>query len=74
MVLDVATREVLALASYPGYDPNKYYQLIGALSRDVRSFPLHFRAVYSQYEPGSIVKPVTVAAAHATGLIDASTR
>ncbi len=73
VVLDVATREVLALVSYPSYDPNHYYDLVTSLASDVRRYPLHFRAVYSAYEPGSIVKPITVAAAHGAGLIDEHT-
>ncbi len=74
VVLDIPTREALALVSYPSYDPNKYRSDYPDLSRNVRTFPLHFRAVYRQYEPGSIVKPLTVVAAHSAGLIDAQTR
>jgi len=73
VVLDIPTREVLALVSYPSYDPNTYRSDYPELSRDVRTFPLHFRAVYRQYEPGSIVKPLTIVAAHSAGLIDAQT-
>ncbi len=74
VVLDIPTREVLALVSYPSYDPNTYRRDYPELSRDVSTFPLHFRAVYRQYEPGSIVKPLTVLAAHSAGLIDEQTR
>lgn len=73
VVLDVPTRQVLALVSYPAYDPNEYRSEYATLSRDFETFPLHFRAVFRQYEPGSIVKPMTVVAAHMNGLIDPQT-
>ncbi len=73
VVLDIPTRQVLALVSYPAFDPNQYRRRYPELSRDVRSFPLHFRAVYRQYEPGSIMKPLTVLAAHSAGLINEQT-
>ncbi|MCH8965526.1 MAG: hypothetical protein IIB58_11230, partial [Planctomycetes bacterium] len=74
VVLDIPTREVLALVSYPSYDPNTYRSDYPDLSRDVETFPLHFRAVYRQYEPGSIIKPLTIVAAHSAGLIDEQTQ
>lgn len=74
VVLDIPTREVLALVSYPSYDPNTYRSDYPELSRDLRTFPLHFRAVSRQHEPGSIVKPLTIVAAHSAGLIDEQTR
>lgn len=73
VVLDIPTRQVLALVSEPTYDPNEYREKYIQLSRDVHRFPLHFRAVYSQYEPGSIMKPLTILAAHSSGLIDERT-
>ncbi len=74
VVLDSPTREVLALVSYPSYDPNTYRSDYPELSRDFHTFPLHFRAVSRQHEPGSIVKPLTIVAAHSAGLIDEQTR
>ncbi|MCH8054121.1 MAG: hypothetical protein IH895_08685, partial [Planctomycetes bacterium] len=73
VVLDIPTREVLALVSYPSYDPNTYRSDYPELSRNFHTFPLHFRAVSRQHEPGSIVKPLTIVAAHSAGLIDAQT-
>ncbi len=73
VVLDVPTRQVLAMVSYPSYDPNEYRSEYATLSRDFQTFPLHFRAVFRQYEPGSIVKPLTVLGAHMDGLIDPHT-
>ena len=55
VVLDVQTGEVLALANYPSYDPNNRKNLTGEHLRN--------RALTDIYEPGSTMKPVTVALA-----------
>ncbi|MFV0601046.1 MAG: peptidoglycan D,D-transpeptidase FtsI family protein [Brachymonas sp.] len=55
VVLDVQTGEVLALANYPSYDPNNRRNLTGEQLRN--------RALTDIYEPGSTMKPVTVALA-----------
>ena len=55
VVLDVQTGEVLALANYPSYDPNNRKNLTGEQLRN--------RALTDIYEPGSPMKPVTVALA-----------
>ena len=55
VVLDVQTGEVLALANYPSYDPNNLKNLTGEQLRN--------RALTDIYEPGSTMKPVTVALA-----------
>ena len=55
VVLDVQTGEVLALANYPSYDPNNRKSLTGEQLRN--------RALTDIYEPGSTMKPVTVALA-----------
>jgi cell division protein FtsI (penicillin-binding protein 3) len=55
MVIDPRTGEVLALANYPDYDPNTRGRLSGAQLRN--------RSVTDTYEPGSTLKPFTVAAA-----------
>lgn len=55
VVLDVQTGEVLALANYPSYDPNNRKNLTGEQLRN--------RALTDIYEPGSTMKPVTVALA-----------
>lgn len=62
VVLDVPTREVLALVSYPGYDNNRFRADYDRLVRDSKYQPLRFRAVASGYAPGSIVKPLACAA------------
>lgn len=59
VLLDVATGEVLAMASQPGFNPNNRATLRRAALRN--------RAVTDVFEPGSTVKPFTVAAALASG-------
>jgi cell division protein FtsI/penicillin-binding protein 2 len=61
VVMDVKTGAVLALATFPSYDANKY----GTLDPEVFTNP----AVSSQYEPGSVMKAFTVAAALDAGAI-----
>lgn len=53
VVLDVQTGEVLALANYPSYNPNDRSRLTGAQLRN--------RVITDTFEPGSTIKPVTVA-------------
>jgi len=55
MVLDPRTGEVLALANYPDYNPNN--------REHVTLTQLRNRAVADTYEPGSTLKPFTIAAA-----------
>ncbi len=59
VVLDVASREVLALVSYPSYDPSRFQELYTELRNDTDRLPLRFRAVANRYAPGSTVKPLT---------------
>ena len=61
VVLDVSTGEVLALANLPTYNPNNRAQLSGAQLRN--------RAVTDTFEPGSTLKPFTIAAALELGRI-----
>ncbi|MFT4192191.1 MAG: penicillin-binding protein 2 [Comamonas sp.] len=55
VVLDTVTGELLALANYPSYDPNNRQNLTGEMLRN--------RAVTDTFEPGSTMKPVTIATA-----------
>lgn len=59
VVLDVATGEVIAMVNQPSYNPNNREGKRGELLRN--------RAVTDLFEPGSTVKPFTVAAALETG-------
>lgn len=58
VVLDIESREVLALVSYPSYDPNHFGALYPALRADTERLPLRFRAVANSYAPGSTIKPL----------------
>ncbi len=61
VVLDSRSGEVLALANYPGYNPNNRGN---ASSKAMRN-----RAVADLFEPGSTMKPFTVATAIETGKV-----
>ncbi len=62
VVMDVATGEVLAMAGYPDFDPD-------AIAESPQEFLVN-PAVSSLYEPGSVFKLVTYAAALDSGLIN----
>ena len=65
VVLDVDTREVLALASYPTYDLATFRQsasVYAALNADPNR-PFNNRATQGVYVPGSTIKPLTAVAA-----------
>ena len=64
VVLDVKTGEVLALANLPTYDPNNRSVLTGAQLRN--------RVMTDTFEPGSTLKPFTVALALDTKLVTPS--
>ena len=59
--------EILAMASYPSFDPNGIDESFPELSRDPDS-PLINRAVQSLYPPGSTFKVITAAAALEAGV------
>jgi len=61
VVLDAATGEVLALANYPSYVPDKRQNLSGEQLRN--------RALTDVFEPGSTMKPFTIGLALETGLV-----
>ncbi len=58
VVIDVATGEVRALASYPVYNPNTLDTDYKRLSTDDINQPLLNRATMAALEPGSTVKPL----------------
>jgi penicillin-binding protein 2 len=72
VVLDVRTGRVVALASYPSYDPNIWIggvseeEYEGLLGRS-KGQPLISRAIQGQFAPGSTFKISSVAAAVADG-------
>ena len=61
VVLDVTTGEVLALANYPSYSPDKRTNLSGAQLRN--------RALTDTFEPGSTMKPLVIGLALEKGLV-----
>ena len=58
VVLDIATGQVLAMASNPGFDPNMLDTEYAMLSRDDLNMPLMNRATQMALEPGSTVKTI----------------
>lgn len=65
VVLDVATGEVLAMTNFPAFNPNA----VGSSPRDAH----RNRAVTDLLEPGSTMKPITVAAGLEAGVITPQT-
>lgn len=70
VVLDVDTREILALVSVPTFDPHVLGEDYASLRDDARRRPLLFRAVSEEYQPGSILKPVAMLAGFKFGLVN----
>ncbi len=64
VILHVPTREVRAMVSYPSYDPNLSWGDMLDLESDTLHRPLSFRALggHYYYPPGSVVKPMVLAA------------
>lgn len=61
LIMDPRNGEVLAMASFPSFDPNTYYNA----SRD----KIHNPIVSDTYEPGSVFKPVTLSVALRSGKV-----
>ena len=78
VMIDVRTGEILAMASYPDYDPNDFIlqatdkeaaaRVADYLTNNV-SKPLWNRAIQEIYAPGSTFKPATSVAALESGVI-----
>ncbi|MDD6735897.1 MAG: penicillin-binding protein 2 [Clostridiales bacterium] len=68
VVLDINTGDVLALATYPTYDPQNFSEQYNALLED-KAKPLWNRAISGTYTPGSTFKPLTAIAALSTGAV-----
>lgn len=73
VVIDVDTREVLALATYPTYPYGRYRELYVDLRQDTRRIPLRSRAVSTVYAPGSTCKAITTVAGLAEGVVSRHT-
>ena len=61
VVLDVASGGILALTSWPSFDPARRDQMQGQALRD--------RAVTDTFEPGSTMKPFSIATALENGVV-----
>ncbi len=59
MIVDVQTGEVLALSTWPSFNSNNLNEMTGENQRN--------RALLDVFEPGSVMKPFTVAAALDSG-------
>ena len=66
VVLDAVSGEVLALANYPSYNPNKRSNLNGEQLRN--------RALTDSFEPGSTMKPFIISLALEKGLVKPTTQ
>ena len=66
VVLDAVTGEVLAMANYPSYVPDKRQNLTGAQLRN--------RALTDTFEPGSVMKAFTVGLALETNRVKPQTQ
>src|SRR6185295_18643124 len=65
VILDARTGEVLALVNQPDYNPNNRAAVTGRQTRN--------RSVTDLFEPGSTLKPFTIAAALDAGIVKPST-
>lgn len=75
LMMDIRTGEIIALTSYPEYDPNllssgEEADVIASYANDPRE-PYLDRPVSGLYTPGSIVKPIVAAGAFDDGIISA---
>ncbi len=66
IVMDPETGAILAMCSYPDFDPNQYNQVENLSAYNNRS-------IFEAYEVGSIFKPITMAAALDLGAITPET-
>jgi cell division protein FtsI/penicillin-binding protein 2 len=69
VVMDPRNGEILALASSPRMDPNEFWNY-GSIYQNASEFD---RAVGLPYEPGSVIKVLTMAAALDSGVVVSST-
>jgi cell division protein FtsI (penicillin-binding protein 3) len=65
VILDARTGEVLALVNQPDYNPNNRANVTGRQTRN--------RSVTDLFEPGSTLKPFTIAAALESGVVKPTT-
>ena len=66
IVMDPWTGSIIAICSYPDYNPNEYEDV-----KNIRLF--NNPAIFDQYEPGSVFKPLTMSAAINEGKVTPDT-
>ncbi len=66
IIMEPASGKILAICSYPDFDPNNYSKIA---DQSIFNNP----AVFSQYEPGSVFKAITMAAGVDAGLVSPET-
>lgn len=66
IVLDPATGAILAMCSYPDFDPNNYREV-------TKISDFNNLAIFDQYEPGSIFKAITMSVALDVGKVSPET-
>jgi penicillin-binding protein 2 len=79
VVLDPTNGSIVAMASYPTFDPREF---VGGIDSDrykslldpANNYPLTDRAIAGQYAPGSTFKMITATAGLAAGVISSGTR
>lgn len=72
VVLDPNNGEIIAMASFPTYDPEVFYKGLTFREYDKlldpsRNYPLNNRAIQAVYPPGSTLKPFVAAASIKAG-------
>lgn len=78
VVMDVRTGAVIAMASYPSYDPNVWVGGISPgdytkISTEKKNYPIQSRAFQGEFAPGSIFKVVTLPGALQSGYYNRDT-
>lgn len=66
VMMNPKTGAILAMCSLPDFNPNKYSEV-----KDLRAFSNN--TIFSAYEPGSVFKPITMAAGVDLGLVSPNT-
>ncbi len=66
IIMDPYTGAIIAMCVYPDFDPNNYQEV-----EDVSIY--NNKAIFDQYEPGSVFKTITMAAAINEGAISPNT-
>lgn len=66
VMMNPKTGAILAMCSLPDFNPNKYSEV-----KDLRTFSNN--AIFAPYEPGSVFKPITMAAGIDLGLVSPNT-